>query len=141
MLIGLTHGQAINDTACNSVTTLIQKLYDTPGNLLNLNKVFYPAHGKPSNFLRVTYSFQNESGQLEDCNVTYLWAEGGFLLIQPPSIFRYTSLQFNYVGINTNDLSLILPSDCRHLVVDKTSKCKCDDDNDLLDIITLKVIR
>ena len=133
------------NTSCNSLRSLVQELYNTPGNLLNLNQVFYPPHQPTTSFVRVTYSFQNENDELDGCDVLYLWAKGGFLLIQPPSIFRFTSLLFNH-GVNEKrNLNLILPNACRHLVernnsTTNSSECKCDAENeDLLDILTHKV--
>lgn len=137
-----TNGQAANDTTCNGLRSLIECLYDTPGNLKNLNNVFYPPHQSSTSFLQITYSFQNTSGHLDGCDVAYLWAEGGFLLIQPPSVFKFTSLLFNHDVYEKNSLSLTLPNACRHLVEspNNSSKCECNADNeDLLDILTHKV--
>ena len=144
MLSASTHGQATNKT-CDTLRSLIELLYDTPGNLKNLNQVFYPPHQSSTSFLQITYSFKNETDQLDGCDVAYLWAEGGFLLIQPPSVFKFTSLLFNHDVNEKNTLSLTLPNACRHLVerynaTTNSSECKCDADNeDLLDILTHKV--
>ena len=138
MLSASTHGQETNNTTCNSLQSLIKALYDTPGNLKKLNQVFYPPYQSSTSFLQITYSFKNENDQLDGCDVAYLWAEGGFLLIQPPSVFRFTSLLFNHDVNEINNLSLTFPNACRHLVENSTTgECKCE--KDLFDILTHKV--
>ena len=72
------------NTSCNSLQSLKQELYNTPGNLLNLSQVFYPPYQPTTttSLVQVVYNFQNESGELDGCDVMYLWAKEGFFLIR-----------------------------------------------------------
>ena len=105
---------------CSSYYELLTNLYTTGDNLFNLTKVFYPPRDQPPPFIHVTYTFNDV-----DCSVDYLWAEGGFLLIQPPSIFQLTSLLFNQEKGENDCLHLTLPSVCRELVLNNNSNCSC----------------
>ena len=112
--------------SCDTLKSLEKNLYNTGDNMLNLMKIFYPPHKAGVSFLRVNYEFENESGSLDNCSVTYLWAIGGFLLYQPPTIFQFTSLLFNHKDTNSGKLSLRLPNACRQLVTVNDSKCSCE---------------
>ena len=135
-----------SELPCNSILSLAEALYSFPDNVLELTRVFYPPRQPPVQFLRITYLFNGTVDGDNECNVTYFWAKGGFLLIQPPSVFRFTSLFFNF-NENTNyDIQLQLPSTCIPLVYDKSSSsshCSChrEDDGKLgfLDMITHQV--
>ena len=113
-------------------------LYETGNNLLELNRIFFPPNRETSRFIRVIYSFQNEAGELDDCDVSYIWAIGGFLLMQPPTIFQFTSLFFNYPNNDLKELRLQLPYECRPLI---SSSCSCfGNETDLmLNIVTQQV--
>lgn len=83
----------------------------------------------------MTYEFED----INKCNVTYIWAVGGFLLVQPPKIFQLTSLYFSTPANNLTDLVIKLPEDCLPLLGDS---CSCDNEDDtLLDIMTQQVFR
>lgn len=129
--------------SCDTLYSLAQSLYDNKGNVLNLTRVFYPPRQPGVNFLQVKYYFENATGDINDCFVTYIWAKGGFMLIQPPSILQYTSLFFSH-NVNTNyHLTLRLPNACRHLVdkgMENETNCTCDqEEDDLLDMLTHQV--
>ena len=132
---------ASENVTCNSLRTLAQALIDNDQNLLNLTQVFYPTRHPPAKFLKVTYLFEDEMGlECDNCSVTYLWASGGFLLIQPISIFQFTSLLFNHKVGAKDSLVLTLPSPCRQLVLSSNEECACDDKNeDILDLFTHQV--
>ena len=116
-------------------------LYKTGNNLLELNRIFFPPNKQTSRFIRVVYSFQNEAGELDECDVSYIWAIGGFLLMQPPTIFQFTSLFFNYPNNDLEELRLQLPYECRPLIITSSSNCSCfGDDTDLmLNVMTQQV--
>ena len=141
------------DSTCNNISeyancpndlfVLEKALYGIEGNKLNLINTFYPSRAISTAFVKVTYKFKNESGGISnDCNVIYWWASGGFLLVQSPSIFRFSSLFIGNEVDKLNALELTLPYECRRLVPpdDKTGKCSCKKDDDtLLDILTQQV--
>lgn len=117
---------------CNSLKTLEKEAFENvDGNELNLSSVFNPPRRPSAKYVRVTYSFQDEAGEVDDnCSVTYMWAKTSFLLIQPPVIFQFTSLFFNHQSGERSELSLTLPASCRHLVNTTTgtsSSCSCED--------------
>ena len=134
-----------NET-CDTIAALAQALYTTKGNLLNMNKIFFPPLQASPKFLRVVYQFLDVDNSTDNCSVSYIWAEGGFLLIQPPLIFQFTSLFFNHIANNNYNyhLELTLPSNCRHLVnVDDSNQCLCTNDtknHELLDTLTHQVL-
>ena len=130
---------ATNYSDCSSkLRTLEHALYDTEDNLFELNRVFFPPSTRTSRFIRVTYKFLDE---LNHCNVTYIWAIGSFLFFQPPRIFMFNSLFFNYPNNDLTDLYLTLPGECRPLIGEELNgKCSCTDDSKLLDILTQQVL-
>jgi hypothetical protein len=117
----LEYGQDLTEdgmksNSCRTLKSLAQALYDGEGNVLNLTLAFYPPQAPGVNFLHVSYDFEDSNGDVNGCTVKYIWAKGGFMLIQPPSILQYTSLLFSH-NINKNyQLYLRLPFACRHLV-------------------------
>ena len=121
-----------NSADCaTSLSALENDLYCTSGNRLNLNRYFFPPREEAVPFAKVTYHFEG------GCNVTYLWAVGGFLLIQPPSIFAYTSLLFFHTRRRDFTLHLSLPQECTPLV---NSQCSCESkDNNPLDVLSQQV--
>lgn len=135
----------LSGNACDTLESLAQALYSTKHNILHLTSVFYPPRQPGVNFLQVMYSFENATGDLDGCDVTYIWAKGGFMLIQPPSVLQYTSLFFSH-NVNPNyHLDLRLPNACRHLVTNNGtnngSECSCNqEEDDILDMLTHQVI-
>ena len=74
------------------------------------------------------------------CNVTYIWAIGSFLFFQPPRVFMFNSLFFNYPNNDLTDLPLALPSECRPLIRSEIDEeCTCTVDSRLLDVLTQQV--
>ena len=138
-----SEGSDVHNCA-TSLAKLEQALYDTGKNKLLLNQFFYKEH-EP--YAKITYHFEDENGNLsqageESCKVTYLWATGGFLLIQPPSVFTYTSLFFFHTRRTNFDLDLRLPFECRALVVDATADnetCSCTNRDNSLDQLSQQV--
>ncbi len=128
-----------NDTFANcdqDITVLERALY-IPKNIQELKRVFYPPREPPSRFIKVTYKFDGHN-----CSVTYIWAIGGFLLMQPPKIFQLTSLYFSTSANNLTDLVIQLPSQCWPLVnINGTEdNCTCMScDYNKLDILTQQV--
>ena len=128
------------DCATN-IGTLQEALYDDDGyNIFQLQKTFYPTNARSSRFIRVTYSFFNESDELDGCNATYVWAIGGVLFIHPPTIYKYTSLHFNYPNNDLEFLYIRLPYECRGLVnTSSDGECSCADSNAILKALTQQV--
>ena len=141
----LTGDRIIDPNSCRTLKSIGQALYNGEGNILNLTRVFYPPRQAGANFLQVLYDFENDEGEVDGCNVTYIWAKGGFMLIQPPSILQYTSLFFSHNFNTKYKVYLRLPSACRHLVMNTSmadSECSCDrEEDDLLDMLTHQVSR
>ena len=129
-----------DNNTCNSLKSLASALTSNDDNMQNLTQVFYPPRQPSAKIVKVIYYFEDEMGKHDDCNVTYFWASGAFLLIQPPSIFQFTSLFFNHkVAGEETTLILTLPNACRHLVLHNTT-CSCDQSNEgVLDLLTHQV--
>ena len=73
-------------------------------------------------------------------SVTYVWSIGGFLFIEPPSVFQFLSLQFSYPANNLTNITLTLPHQCRGLVsTANNDNCSCANDGNTLDILTQQV--
>ena len=130
-----------NYTNCDiDIAVLENALYFYhPKNRMELNRVFYPPRETASRFIKVTYKFDGH-----DCSVTYVWAIGGFLLMQPPKIFQLTSLFFSTRANNLTDMVIVLPSECWPLVEPKNGtedrNCTCvGDDINVLDMLTQQV--
>ena len=92
-------GQAEEDYGeCSTKkSVLLQALYNTSDNLYELERAFAPPQPGEisSRYIKIVYSFADLEGNYGDCTVKYIWAIGGFYLIQPPKIFTYTSLLFS----------------------------------------------
>ena len=126
------------------LSTLERALYETGDNLFQLNRIFFPPSNRPSRFIRVTYRFLDEMDDRDGllCNVTYIWAIGSFLFFQPPRVFMFNSLFFNYPNNDLTDLPLVLPSECRPLIRSEIDgECTCTIDSRLLDVLTQQVCR
>ena len=125
---------------CNTMKTIAQAVFSQEGNDLNMSQAFYTASQSSPSFLLVTYNFNDDIEMMSNCNVTYIWAQGGFLFIQPPSVFDLTSLQF-FQKTGVEKLTLTLPYRCRHLVQDQDG-CTCVNLNSslLLKVFTQQVI-
>ena len=106
------------ENCATQLRSLEYALYETRNNVFELNRIFFPPSARTSRFIRVHYHFLNEMGthDYNDCLITYIWAVGEFLFFQPPSLFHYNSLFFNFPNNNLTDLDLFLPYECRPLV-------------------------
>ncbi len=109
---------------------LLKALFQTGDNLYRMGRAFFEARDETSRFIRVTYTFINTTTEIEDCDVTFKWALGGFLLVQPPSIFKFTSLLFSTPAndLEPENLNLKLPLECKVLASDKDGNCTCSKD-------------
>ena len=124
------------------LSTLERALFQTEDNLFELNRIFFPPSKRPSRFIRVTYRFLDEIDDQDGllCNVTYIWAIGSFLFFQPPRVFMFNSLFFNYPNNDLTDLPLVLPSECRPLIQsERDGECTCTADSQHLDVLTQQV--
>ena len=128
-----------------SLSTLEKALYETAENKVQLNNYFFPPREEFVPYAKVVYTFEGKHGKKESgsCVVTFVWAIGGFLLIQPPSIFTYSSLYFFHTRIRDDfTLHLTLPHACRPLVEEKNGRCSCaNKENKALDILTQQVCK
>ena len=122
-----------------SLTTLERALYETSDNIYQMNRIFFPPSTRPSRFIRVTYSFKGDNST--NCAVSYIWAIGIILFFQPPSVFKFNSLYFNYPNNDLTDLRLTLPNECRPLVSSGCNdECCCTNStDDILSILTQQV--
>ncbi len=116
----------------NNFRILEKALYETDGNMLNMLAVLSPSRRTQPSFVRVHYAFKDESGTvpgINNCTVQYLWVKGGFLFVQPPTIFQFSSLLFYFTGSRDDteiNLYLTLPFECRPLIVDlENGNCTC----------------
>ena len=126
-----------NFTNCHKDITVLQRALYRAENIKEMNDIFYPPRVTPSRFIKVTYKFDKH-----DCNVTYIWAIGGFLLMQPPKIFQLTSLYFSTIANHLTDLVIYLPEQCWPLVrtEGREENCTCrHEDDHILDILTQQV--
>ena len=128
-------GDARNCTT--SLYELEKKLYEGLHNEVELNRAFFPQQERTSRYIRVEYIF--EGSELEnDCKVIYYWSIGGFLLLQPPSAFRFTSLYFSNPANSVEFITIRFPEECLPLVYNEsTQSCSCEDEGDtLLDVLS-----
>ena len=125
---------------CDSnLSTLEQALFETGGNLFELNRVFFPPSLLTTRFIRVNYTFIDEN-ELETCtNVTYIWAIGEVLFMQPPTLFKINSMFFYYPSNDLTTLSLWLPIECIGLINGTDGECSCINDSHMLDVLTQQV--
>ena len=127
-----------SDCASN-LGTLESALYEIETNLFELNRIFYSPSLLPTPFVRVEYTFFNEENDNDDCKVTYIWAVGGVLFLQPPTLFKFNSLYFYYPNNELTTLSLRLPFECIPLINGTDGVCSCMNDSHMLDILTQQV--
>ncbi len=133
-------------------SVLLKALFETGDNLYQMGGVFFQPRAETSRYIKVTYTFINTTTGIEGCNVTYIWANGGFLLVQPPTIFQFTSLFVSSPANKLKNLNLKLPIECQVLVSDNDGNCSCkttrrgeiNEDNDnynttILDRLTQQV--
>lgn len=124
-----------NYTNCSTDIAVLERALFRSDNIAELNRIFYPPREASTRFIFVNYEFEHVN-----CTVTYIWAIGGFLLMQPPKIFRLTSLYFSTPANELIDLKLKLPQDCWDLVRNSDSNCSCVlSDSSILDIVTQQV--
>ena len=123
----------------NDFSVLEKALYEMKGNKVNLTKTFYLPQKHPLEFVQIHYFFKDiKSGEYDDCNVEFLWASEGFLLIQPPSIFRFSSLFFADAVDKNESIVITLPLECLPLL-DETCSCSNSSNDNLLVILTKQV--
>ncbi len=139
-----TLSMAIPNGCSDTLTNLETALYANGGNLLNMQSAFFPSVEQPSRYLRVVYKFtKGDDGDDEDCIVTFFWSVGSFLFIQPPSIFTYTSLLFNFPSNTVDNVTITLPNECRPLVNNNNNDsdwCTCKIEGiTYLDMLTRRV--
>jgi len=134
-LLGIVQsdGSKIND--CTLLTELECALYTTDSNELRLNQAFFSPRESTSRYINVIYTFNNSEPL---CEVKFIWAIGGFLLIQPPQVFQLTSLFFSNPANSQDNLTITLPEECQSLVGGDNCTCLGNEDNNL-DILTQQV--
>lgn len=112
---------------CSTNRTVLENaFFETGTNLNELDHVFFPLRTESSKFAIVNYTFLDANGIADDnCTVTYIWAVGDALFLQPPQIFQLTSLLFSNPANDLKKLSLQLPYHCQQLVsTDKGCSCR-----------------
>ena len=154
-LVSLTLGKnsSCEVSDCTLLSQLECALLRTDENERKLNQAFFPPRKETTRYIRVHYEFKAEedidyysSDSLRDldiyknCSAAYVWAIGGFLLIQPPGLFQLTSLLFSYPANDVDKLNLTLPLNCSRLINANASHCDCrNHSNNNLDILTQQV--
>ena len=118
-----------------NLATLERALFETGSNLYELNRIFFPPSMPPTRFVRVQYTF----GEINSCVVTYIWAVGEVLFLQPPTLFKLNSLFFYYPSNILTTLHLQLPIQCIDLINGTDGICSCMHDSQMLDILTQQV--
>ncbi len=141
LILSLTAQLSANQENCTTrLSGLENALYSDGRNQLSMESAFFPFTEQPSRFLKVVYNFTD--GDDVDCIVTFFWSVGSFLFIQPPSIFSYTSLLFNYPSNSVDNVTILLPNKCRPLVNNNNNKSRCSCDTHgitFLDMLTRHV--
>lgn len=112
-------------------SVLLKALYNTSDNFYQLESAFAPPRPGEisSRYIRVNYMFEDSEGNYGDCIVTYIWAIGGFLLAQPPQIFKFISLYFSSPANDRTNIYLKLPYKCRDLINDSDVDSINNDNN------------
>ena len=131
---------AVNN--CTFLSELESALYNTASNKRHLNDAFFPPKQLTSRYILVTYNFTTEDGFYNgsSCEVTYIWAIGGFLFIEPPSLFQFLSLLFNFPANDLTRITLTLPYQCRGLVfISEEKDCSCNSTGNILEQLTQQV--
>ena len=135
-LIALTEGQ--NTSYCNDLKTLENALLQTGNNRVELLEAFYPPRQPQATFVTVHYKFQDAEGNIT-CIKTWFWSSVEFYLIQPPTVFVYTSLFFTIPQDRITTANITFKDDCQGLVTwNENGSCTCTS-NSLLDILTQRV--
>ena len=105
------------DDCTTNYATLEKALIETKDNKFKLLQAFYPNEKYDTIYVKdVEYHFLGkDENDSEIISKTWIWAESAFYLIQPPSVFQYTSLLFSYSidEVDNSPLSLYLPYQCR----------------------------
>ncbi len=125
---------------CALLSELEFALYNTDSNEQQLNQAFFPPRKATSRYIMVVYDFKDENEMTGNCTVTYVWAIGGFLLIEPPTIFQFLSLLFSFPANDISNITITLPNECRQLIDATGDTCSCiNRENNNLDILTQQV--
>ena len=147
VFIGLVAASDYTDCT-NKLSVLERAVYETADNELQLNRAFFPPRQMTSRYVTIDYTFLKNSTSDVNCSVTYIWSIGGFLLIQPPQIFMFTSLLLSIPSNNIERITITLPYKCRPLVLNSSELCSCNNskavkdsnDNEItLDILSQQV--
>ncbi len=119
-------GHAAN---CTTFSSLEHTFAQTEDNLYKTWVTFYPSLDPLPHFVTVTYDFQGTVS-------TYFWTEASIFLMQPPSVFGFTSLFLAFVRDDRiKEVTLRLPSECDHLARQHSKK----DSENLLRVLTHRV--
>ena len=131
--VGLVTSSTNYSDCPNKLSVLERSLYEFADNELKLNRAFFPPRQPSSRYINVTYTFEKSEPSDPDCAVSYTWSVGGFLLIQPPSLFKFSSLLFSVPVNDLQSIELILPHECRPLVLNSSGNCSCHNSNNTKD--------
>ena len=130
-------GSEVPGTSCvNDLETLEKALLRTKKNKIELVRAFYQPRRPPATFVTIHYIFLDEEEHVI-CNKTWMWSSAVFYLIEPPTVFRFTSLFF--ATPYTATANITFKSECRDLVTwNENGSCTCKR-NSLLGILTQRV--
>ena len=124
------------DDCATNFATLEKALIETKNNKYKLIQAFYPNQKYDTIYVTdVEYHFLGkDENDSEIISSQWIWAKSAFYLIQPPSVFQYTSLLFSYSvhEVDSSPLSLYLPYKCRLTNLNSTemnNTCHQNDNN------------
>ena len=137
-----TYTQSVKSTYADCSTnfnTLERALVETDNNRFRLVAAFYPPREAVSVYVDVTYTFKPDNETDNDTLIEkWIWTSGSFYLIEPPNVFRFTSLFFVYPEEGRiRKLDVTLPGACRK--VTRTRNRKHENDEGMLEILTQRV--
>ena len=86
--------KAGRDSCQECYQTLVKYLLGSDENVVNLSMAFYPPETNPSQFIAVTYQYENETTGEVNGTETWFWATSGTYFLHPLHVFTYISLFF-----------------------------------------------
>ena len=118
LIVAASHAQSdeseFADCSTN-FTTLERTLYEFADNRFQILSTFFPARESVTLYVDVTYNFLPNETHNDTIHEDWIWTSGSFYLVQPPDIFRFTSLFFVYPERRIGNLNITFPGACRNV--------------------------
>ena len=118
-------------------TTLERALFETCDNHYSILTAFYPPRESVALYADVYYHFLPNEADNDTLIQHWIWTSGSFYLVQPPAVFRFTSLFFSYPEGQIHNLKITLPRECRNLTTPQS--ISGDDGLGMLEVLTHRV--